>query len=103
MAYVTLQEAKEHLLIEPEFTSDDTKIESLIAVAEDKVARELCITVPELATLGGGTEVPPTIKQAILLQVGAYYRFREDVTTAQTHPLVGGVKHLIGLFRDYTL
>ncbi len=100
--YVTLELAKKHLNVEDEYEGEDLYIESLIAVAEGKVAKELCVTVDELATIDGGKDIPAPLRQAILLSIGAYYAFREEVTTIQSRPLEQGVKYLVSLYRDYS-
>lgn len=103
MAYVDLQMAKRHLNIESGFEEDDEYIQMLISVAEEKVAKELCVSAEELATIDGGEDIPAPLKHAILLSVGAYYAFREDITTVQSRPLEQGVKYLTQLYRDYSL
>lgn len=100
--YVTLEQAKAHLNVESSFTEDDAYITSLIGVAEDKVAKELCVSVDDLETLDGGEGIPYPIYQAILLSIGTYYRFREDITTVETKRLVQGALYLIQMYRDYT-
>lgn len=101
--YVTLDEAKKHLNVEQEYTEDDNYIETLIDVAEAKVAKELCVKVEELATIEEGSElIPHPIKQAILLNIGMYYANREEVTYTQSKPLEQGSRYLLALYRDYT-
>lgn len=100
--YVTLEQAKAHLNVESSFTEDDEYITSLIGVAEAKVAKELCVSVDDLETLDGGEGIPYPIYQAILLSIGTYYRFREDITTVETKRLVQGALYLIQMYRDYT-
>lgn len=101
--YATLDMAKRHLNIEDAFTEDDSYIEALIDVAEERVAAELCISVDEISNINKGGEVPSTLIHAILLTIAAYYTNREDVTTAQTKPLEYGVKYLTQLWRNFTL
>ena len=72
MKYLDLQLVKKHLNVEEDYKEDDMYIQSLVEVAEEKVAKELCITVDELATIDGGSELPAPLRQAILLSVGAY-------------------------------
>lgn len=103
MAYIDLQLAKRHLNVEDEFTEDDEYIKLLVSVAEEKVAKELCVSVEDLATIDGGKEIPAPLKQAILLSVGGYYEFREEITAVQSRPLEQGVKYLTALYRDYSL
>lgn len=102
--YITLDKAKKHLNVETDFTEDDEYINSLIDVAEAKVAAELCLkSIDDLSTVGGGEVIPPPLEQAILLTIGLYYNNREEVTVSQTHPLAQGALHLIQLYRDYSL
>lgn len=101
--YATLDMAKRHLNIEDAFTEDDQYIESLIDVAEERVAAELCMPVEDMAKINRGGNLPATLLHAILLTIGAYYTNREDITTIQTKPLEYGVKHLTQLWRDFTL
>jgi hypothetical protein len=101
--YATLIMAKRHLNIEDAFTDDDTYIESLITVAEEKVAAELCVSVEEMAAINKNGSLPMPLLQAILLTIGAYYTNREDITTVQTKPLEYGVKYLTQLYRNFTL
>lgn len=103
MEYVDLQLVKRHLNVEEEFTEDDEYIKLLIDVAENKVAKELCVSVKELATIDGGESIPVPLQQAILLTVGGYYANREEMTTVQSRPLEQGSKHLISLYRNYSL
>lgn len=101
--YVTLELAKMHLNVEDSYTGDDLYIESLIEVAEEKVAKELCLGgAGELAGVGGGEGIPAPLRQAVLLSIGLYYNNREEVTYIQSKPLEQGVRHLIALYRDYS-
>jgi hypothetical protein len=100
--YVTLEIAKLHLRVEDSYTDEDAYIESLIDVAEEKIAEELCISVEELANVRGRKVIPKPLFQAILLSVGLYYNNREEVTCVQTKPLEQGVKHLVSLYRNYS-
>lgn len=102
MKYVTLELAKHHLNVEESYTGEDFYIESLIDVAEAKVAKELCMKLDELATIDGGEEIPAPLRHAMLLSIGAYYANREEVTVIQTRPLEQGVKYLISLYRNYS-
>ena len=103
MSYLDLQLVKKHLNVELDYKDDDDYIQSLVEVAEEKVAKELCITVSELASIDGAATIPAPLKQAVLLSVGAYYANREEVTAVQTRPLAQGVKYLTALYRNYSL
>ena len=56
MACITLAEAKRHLNIEDDFEDDDQYISSLIAVAQEVVAQDICVPLAELE--GETGEIP---------------------------------------------
>lgn len=103
MAYVDLDIAKRHLNVESDFEEDDSYIEMLIEVAEECVAKELCVTVDELSTIDGRTDIPASLRHAILLTIGTYYSNRESVSNLNLREIPMGAKHLIRLYRDYSL
>lgn len=101
MVYVTLDMAKRHLNIEPSYTDEDSYIEALISVVEEKTAKELCVPVEGLANIGGGDTIPAPIIQAMLLFIGTYYANREHVTLANIKALPQSAMYLIDLYRNY--
>lgn len=103
MTYLTLDIVKKHLNVESSFTDDDSYIELLADVAEQKVAKELHVTLQSLSTIVGTSEIPTPLKQAMLLNVGHYYANREEASTALSRPIEQGSKWLIDLYRDYSL
>lgn len=102
MEYLSLDIVKKHLNVESEFTDDDSYIELLAEVAEQKVAKELCVTVGDLAVIDGGKEIPKPLISAMLLSVGTYYANRENSVSANLKEIPQGVKYLIDLYRDYS-
>lgn len=74
MAYVTLEQAKDHLRVD--FIDDDQYIEDLISVAEVSVANEIGSTLASNVT--GGVLAKP-LYQCILLMVGNLYSIREPI------------------------
>ena len=68
--YITLEQAKKHLLVDEDFRADDMYILDLIAVAEDSVSKHLDIALDELET---GGNLPPAIIHAMLLMIGNLY------------------------------
>lgn len=102
MAYLTLDMAKRHLNIEPSYTDEDSYIEALITVAEEKTAKELCVSVEDLATIDGGKVIPAPLIQAMLLCLGAYYANRENTVYATLKEIPQGAKYLVDLYRDYS-
>lgn len=103
MIYVDLELVKRHLNLESSFTEDDSYLESLIEAGEENVAKDLCVTVEELETIGGGNRIPAPLRHAILLTIGAFYSNRESVTSARLQELPRGVKYLTELYRNYSL
>lgn len=62
MSYLDLQLVKKHLNVELDYKDDDDYIQSLVEVAEEKVAKELCITVSELASIDGAATHTGTVE-----------------------------------------
>ena len=96
--YITLAEAKKHLLIDDSFTSDDAYITALIEVAEDSTAQHLDIALDSL-TVGG--ELPPAVKESILLMVGNLYANREPVSYSSVTKIPYTLEYLVGLYKHY--
>lgn len=92
---IDLALAKAHLNVEHNY--DDDYIISLIEVAEAVVASDVC---EDLSTLNGG-ELPPPLRQAMLLLVGQYYANREPVAYANVKEVPISYRHLISLYRNY--
>lgn len=103
MAYVELQLVKRHLNVESDFLEDDDYIQTLIETAEENVAKDLCVTVEDLATIGGGTKIPAPLRHAILLTIGTYYANRESISNARLQEIPRGVKYITELYRNYSL
>ena len=94
--YITLEQAKKHLLVDEDFRADDMYILDLIAVAEDSVSKHLDIALDELEV--GGT-LPPAIIHAMLLMIGNLYA--NSYGTVVKIPY--SYEYLIGLYRKYTI
>jgi hypothetical protein len=74
MAYITLEQAKDHLRVD--FEDDDIYIGDLIGVAEQSVENEIGTTLA--SNLVGGV-LPKPLYQAVLYMVGQFYAVREPV------------------------
>ena len=96
--YVTLCEAKKHLLVDNSFKDDDEYILALIDVAEDAVAINLNV---QLASITVGGELPPAVKAAILLLVGNLYANREHVAYTSINKVPYTFDYLISLYKNY--
>ena len=98
--YITLEQAKKHLLIDNEFKDDDLYILDLITVAEDSIAKHLDIALDELEE--GGC-LPPSIIHAMLLMIGNLYANREPVTYGSVTKIPYTYEYLIGLYKKYEI
>lgn len=96
--YITLCEAKKHLLIDNSFNQDDEYILALIDVAEDAVAININVQLDSI-TVGG--ELPPAVKAAILLLVGNLYANREPVAYTSVNNVPYTFDYLISLYKNY--
>lgn len=96
--YITLCEAKKHLLIDNSFNQDDEYILALIDVAEDAVAININVQLDSI-TVGG--ELPPAVKAAILLLVGNLYANREPVAYTSVNKVPYTFDYLISLYKNY--
>jgi hypothetical protein len=97
--YVTLLEAKRHLLVDRSFTEDDVYLAGLIEVAEDAVAKHLDVRLECIGTAEG--ELPPSVRHAILLLVGNLYANREPVAFTSVNKVPHTFDDLISLYRKY--
>lgn len=100
MSYITLEKAKQHLLVDEEFKGDDLYILDLITVAEDSVSKHLDINLEEL--LVGGL-LPPAVVHAMLLMIGNLYANREPVAFTTVTKLPLSYEYLVGLYRQYSI
>lgn len=101
MNYITLQQIKQHLCIDSDFTADDNLLTMYGDVAEAVVQRHLCILLSEL--VDGGGVLPPPVQQAILFYVGNLYNARESVTfgtSPQNIPFT--YQYLLDLYKNYS-
>ena len=98
--YITLEQAKKHLLIDEEFTADDLYILDLITVAEDSVSKHLDIALDELEV---GGSLPPAVIHAMLLMIGNFYANREPVVFGSVAKLPYSYEYLIGLYKHYLI
>lgn len=99
-AYISLEEAKNHLNIEADFTDDDAYIQHLVDAAEAVVAEDICTPLAEVESAEG--EIPLPLKQAILLMVGTFYASRETQAFGVLVSQLPQYRHIIGLYRDYS-
>lgn len=97
--YLTLEETKQHIRVDAEFTDEDTYIEGLMEAAELAVARKIDCPLVYLEDENGA--LPRPLTQAMLLLVGTWYNFRESVNTASTTPVDHALDMLCDLYHEY--
>lgn len=95
---ITLELAKAHLRLPPDFADDDKLITAYITAAEQEVAARLCEKLEDIAP---GGEWDERLAVAVLLLVAHYYDHRSDVEAVRTYPVGEGVQRLLNLYRDY--
>lgn len=100
MEFLQLEEIKKHLNIDEDFTDDDLYIESLGTVAENVVERHIDVKLNTLDTEAG--DLPPALRQAMLLLIGHLYANREAVGPVNDKELPLGYKYLLDLYTDWT-
>lgn len=98
MAYTELALLKKHVRAD-EFSSDDELLQNYLDAAEEWVISATNRTADELLELGGGSSLPLSLQQAVLLLAGHWYNQREAVggTTMQEVPF--GMDALIKPYR----
>lgn len=80
--YITLQTAKQHLIIDESFKEDDKLILLYIQAVESATAQYLGKPLSELLVDG---ELPKSLVAAMLLQIGTLYANRESEQPIQLY------------------
>lgn len=97
--FITLDQAKQHLNLLPDFKLDDSYILDLIDVAEQAVRVHVNEDFDTLADKNGGC-LPAPLLQAMLLFIGTYYQNREILGNKEKE-LPKSAQYLIDLYRNY--
>lgn len=100
MAYITLNEAKDHLRID--YDTDDTYITSLIDLVEAVVALEI---ETDLSTLEDESDnIPLPLKHAMMLMIGHFYAIREPILIGVNAVEVPfGYKYLLAPYKNWVI
>ena len=98
--YITLDEAKKHLLVDPDFNEDNEYIQSLINTAEEAVSLNINT---KLTAIADGGELPSSVKSAVLLLIGNLYANREPVAYTAVNKVPYTFDYLIALNKNYSL
>ena len=97
---ITLDQAKAHLNILPDFVEDDEYILGLISMAEQAVRVHVNEDFDTLAEKNGGC-LPAPLEQAMLLMIGNMYQNREPLGTRNA-ALPFNYQYLINLYQNYS-
>ena len=98
MATMDLALLKQHVRAD-DFSDDDVYLAHLLEAAEAWVIGSTNRTRAELAEIGGGDELPPTLQQAVLLVAGHWYNQREAVGAGQMSEVPYTLQSLIKPYR----
>lgn len=98
--FLTVDIAKKHLNLEPDYHEDDEYILGLIQVAEEAVRAHVNDDFEVIAEKCGG-DLPAPLFQAMLLMIGNLYQVREPLGTLKTQALPFNYQYLIDLYRNY--
>lgn len=98
--YITISEAKQHLIIDADFCDDDAIILQYIQAAEEAVANHLDKPLKDCLVNGS---LKANIKSAILLLLGVYYANREAVSYARAIELPFSVRYLLQGDRKFSI
>lgn len=79
MAYITLNEAKNHLVVDEDWNDDDTYITELIDMVETVIENHIHDTLENLVTELGA--MPRPIVHAMKLMISNFYENREPIVT----------------------
>lgn len=99
--YISIEQVKEHLLVDKDFKEDDRYILDLITVAQDSVQQHLDTQLSELEDDNG--MLPAAIIHAMLLMIGNLYANREPVSFGSVVRIPYTYEYLLGLYKNYKL
>ena len=97
--YISLEQAKRHLLVDSSFLDDDEYIICLIKVAEDSIQQHLDTQLEELEDENG--DLPSAVVHAMLLMIGNLYANREPVAFGSVVRIPYTYEYLVGLYKHY--
>lgn len=97
--YITLEQAKRHLIIDEAYTDDDKYIESCLKTAEVFVSKSL--RKPLESFLHEGV-LEDDICHMILLAVANFYTNREPIAAVKMEELPLSFNCLLALNKDYS-
>ena len=100
MKFISLELAKSHLNLDPEFVVDDKLIILYCNAAERSVAEYLDIDMDDVVDEDGN--LPEPIVAGILLMLGNLYMVRESISATSFTEVPFVIKCLLEPYRDYS-
>jgi uncharacterized phage protein (predicted DNA packaging) len=97
--YVTLEEIKKQINIDPYFKDDDNYLIQLEGVAEVVLSKHIDAHLSHFTQHG---QLDPPLKHAILLFVATQYRNRESVASFNHYELPMSYNYLLQLYQCYS-
>ena len=98
--YFVADEIKQHLNIEQDFKEDDNYINQLQEAATDAIELNCDVVLSDLEDENGN--LPPAIRQAIMILVANFYNNRESVTSTSANIIPYSLQYLVDLYKDYS-
>lgn len=99
--FLTLEEIKKQLNIDPQFTDDDQYLQDLGEVAEKAVEKHIDMNLEVLASKNGGG-LPSPILHAMKLMIGNLYENREPVAYSGAVEVPLSYQYLLSLYKNYS-
>ena len=97
---ITIEELKQQLFIELDYTDEDSYLQSLIEVAVESVATYLNVNISTLYT---DVTLPKAIKHGMLLVASNLYENRTPVAFAKAYKIPLGFRFLLDHYRNYVV
>ena len=96
---LSLEQIKQHLNIDNDYTAEDIYLIDLATVAEDATLKHL--NIASFSELGSGDEIPASVVHAMLLLVGNFYANREPVSYSNAYKLPYSYEYLLNFYKNY--
>lgn len=99
--FTTLDTAKKHINVDPDYTEDDSYIIHLIIAAEDATAKRLNVkSLSDLINPDTGY-IPEDVTHSVLLLVGSWYSARETFSNQSVSQLPQSYEFIASLNKNY--
>lgn len=101
--YISVEQVKKHLNIEPEFTEDDEYLEYLIEVATMVVEKHIDISLSALCSedFRGDSKLPSPLIHTMLFFIANLYSNRESIASYNNYELPLSYSYILDLFKNY--